>query len=224
MNQHVDISCLANIEHHQRLLAKVLDQDSEKFRLVARNLLCRFGSIAGIANADPHELLNVEEMTMTRIERLKAAIQLGRCLTHSSISNPMVNTPEVAFSIFKPVLTGLIYEEMHVLYLNLSKRLLLHRRISSGSNRMAIADPRQILSTALQIHADEIILGHNHPSGDPTPSKEDVILTRRIAMSALTMGITLIDHIIVAGNDYSSLSKLGALPPSMETLSFFFNA
>ena len=223
MNQHFDLSDLADTEHHKLLLSKILGNDSEKYRDLAHNLLCRFGSIVGLANADPVALLNVKDMTTLQIERLKSAVQLSRCLTHSGASNPTIDTPEVAFSLFKPVLTGLLYEEMHLLCLNRSKKLLLHRRISSGSHQTAVADPRQILSLALQIHADEIILGHNHPSGDPTPSIEDKILTRRIAMSALVMGITLLDHIIVGGNDYESLSMLGELPPSGEALSFLFN-
>ena len=95
------------------------------------------------------------------------AFKLGRCSFVPSDSPKAVTCPDDAFHHFSPYLKGLIYEELHALYLNHSKKVLLHRRLSSGSNHMTVVDPKQVLYHAIVMRASGIILAHNHPSGNP---------------------------------------------------------
>lgn len=104
-------------------------------------------------------------------------------------------------------------ETLHVLYLAPRGRLLARRCLTRGNDQHTVADPRQIFRLAVELGATGVIVAHNHPAGDPTPSEPDLEITRRLAAAGQVLGIALLDHIIVThGGRYASLAELGQLP------------
>jgi DNA repair protein RadC len=110
-----------------------------------------------------------------------------------------------------PLLQDLNYEVFCVLYLNHSGKLLRHELLSSGGLTATVADVRIILKNALLYNASRLIIAHNHPSGNRTPSQADISLTRQVKQAAALMDITLLDHIIIAGHSYVSLADDGLM-------------
>ena len=102
-------------------------------------------------------------------------------------------------------------ETMKLLLLNTKSRLIGETDISRGTVNASVISPRELFVEALQKDAVAIILLHNHPSGDPTPSKEDVIVTRRVYEAGMMIGVELVDHIIIGDNCYSSMREQGIL-------------
>ena len=100
-------------------------------------------------------------------------------------------------------------EELMLLMLNTKARLLGETKISKGTVNMSVISPRELFIEALQKNAVMIILLHNHPSGDPNPSREDILVTKKIAKAGELIGITLLDHIIIGDKTYVSLAEQG---------------
>ena len=209
MNHTIEPSLFSDKAHLVGLIAELLGPVNGRNLLIADKLLHHFGDLKGIAHADNNALLKVAGMTPLRARRIMTAFKLGRCSFVPSDSPKAVTCPEDAFHHFSPYLKGLIYEELHALYLNHSKKVLLHRRLSSGSNHMTVVDPKQVLYHAIVMRASGIILAHNHPSGNPPPSKQDIEVTRRMGQSAEVMGIHLLDHLVIGGGDYLSMAEEG---------------
>lgn len=103
------------------------------------------------------------------------------------------------------------HESMKLLLLNTKTRLIGETDISKGTINSAVVSPRELFVEALQKNAVSIILLHNHPSGDPSPSKEDVLITRRIRDAGQLIGVELLDHIIIGNNCYTSMKEKGLL-------------
>lgn len=141
---------------------------------------------------------------------LLAAIELGkRYAQEGTVETPVVNTPEKAFQLVRYQLAGLDHEEFWAIYLNNAKKLLRKVRVSQGGVSATVVDPKILIRHALDELATAIILVHNHPSGNPMPSREDDAQTQRLKEAAKTFDIAVIDHIIVCGNDrfYSYASE-----------------
>jgi DNA repair protein RadC len=109
-------------------------------------------------------------------------------------------------------------ERLRVLFLNSSNRLLFDETLAEGSVSEAPVYPREIMRRALEVGATALILAHNHPSGDPTPSRSDIDATRRIAIAARSLDICIHDHVIVARSGWSSFRALGLLQPARAPL------
>ena len=209
MNHTLEPSHFTDESHLVSLIAELLGPVNGRNLTIARELLNHFGDLKGIAHADKNALLSIVGMTPLRAQRIKTAFKLGRCSLVPTDLPKVVTCPDDAFHQFSPYLKGLIYEELHALYLNHSKEVLLHRRISSGSNHMTVVDPKQVLYHAIMMRASGIILAHNHPGGNPQPSKQDIEVTHRMSQSADIMGIHLLDHLVIGGGDYVSMAEEG---------------
>ncbi len=167
---------------------------------IAADLLRRHGGLAGLARCDPGELAAVPGIGPARAVRLHAALEMGRrSLRHPSPA-PVVDGPEAAARQLAPPLRGLAHEELHALYLDRRNRPVAHRRLTRGSSSYTVVDPRQVFRPAVQLGAAGVILAHNHPSGDPTPSVQDREVTRRTRRAGEVLGIHLVDHLVVAGD------------------------
>ena len=179
---------------------------------IAANLLERFGSLAELADTTPAAIAEVHGIGPVRAIELHAALALGR---RSALRIPAgtraLRTPTEAVPWFQASLMALDHEEFHVLYLDRRLRPLRYRRISSGSDAHTVVDARQILKTAIELSATAMIVAHNHPSGDPEPSPEDRTLTRRLVAGAGSLGIQVNDHLIIAGERWTSLAERGEL-------------
>jgi DNA repair protein RadC len=178
---------------------------------LAAALLDRFGSVQALARADEGELRSVHGMGPLRSARVHAALVLGRrALVEEPVGDVVIDAGS-AYARLGPPLRGLTVEELHALYVDRRRRPLARRRLTQGSDRFTVVDPRQIFRPAVALGAVGVVLAHNHPSGDPTPSPQDREVTRRVAAAGRVLGIELLDHLVIGGDRYVSLRERGDL-------------
>lgn len=182
-----------------------LDLAREILALVNNNLqeLGRLGVV---------ELQKIKGIGEARAVTIAAAMELGR---RRQIGEALQRTAIVSSAdsvqIIRPLLQDLNHEVFCVLYLNQSNRMLRHELISSGGMTATVADTRMILKNALLYNANQLIVAHNHPSGNRQPSDADKKMTDKLKDAAALMDIKLVDHIIIAGNDFFSMADEGLM-------------
>lgn len=143
---------------------------------------------------------------------LLAAIELGKRYREEEPETvPVVRDPDAAYHVVRDRMEGLTHEEFWVVYLDNSKRVIGRKRISSGGVTATVVDVKMILKEGIECLATALVLAHNHPSGNLTPSNSDDELTRRIKKAAELIDISVIDHIIVGRKGYYSYSAEGRL-------------
>lgn len=177
---------------------------------VAAAWLDAAGSLAGLAGG---VAATVPGVGRARHRRVVAALELGRRAAHPPPQERApVLQPEDALAWLQPRLHGLAREELHALFLDRRHRPIACRRLTVGSDRFTVVDPRQVFREALGVGAAALVLAHNHPSGDPTPSPQDHDVTRRVAQAGDTVGVALVDHLVVASEGWTSLRAAGSVP------------
>ena len=152
---------------------------------------------------------------LTRVLRGRPEMVARLLLVAEETSLDSVVAPEDVYAIVAPLLVGKTCENLVVVALNKRRHLLNAEILTVGSDAFTIVDPRQIFRWALMqgpSGASAIVLAHNHPSGDPTPSAQDKDVTKRISSAGRVLGIQLIDHIVVGGTSFVSLAERGELP------------
>ena len=181
----------------------------------AAALLDRVGGVTALLRAHPADLARLPGVGAKRAVRLAAAAQLGRRLADPpEDSRAPVLDARGAHAHLAPALHGLPDEELHALYLDRRNRPLERRRLTVGSDRFTVVDPRQIFRPAVSLGAAAVVLAHNHPSGDPTPSPQDREVTRRVAAAGRVLGVTLLDHLVVGHGGWVSMRETGDLDTS----------
>ena len=120
---------------------------------------------------------------------------------------PTINCPADVHSLLGPEMSALAQEQLRVLLLNTRNQVLGQRIVYQGNVNSSVVRPAEVLRSAVIENAPSIIVSHNHPSGDPTPSPEDVSITRDLAASSKLLGIDLLDHVVIAGDRYVSLKE-----------------
>ena len=180
----------------------------------AAALLEEFGDLAGLARAGVGVLAERSGLGATRAARLAAAIELGARVRMScaSASAPMRDSACVA-AWACPRLGRLEHEELWVLALDGARRLRAARCVAKGGLHGVGVHVRDPLRVALREAASGVVIVHNHPGGDPTPSEDDIIFTHKLAVAAAVVATPLVDHVIVAGDAHASLLGLGLLEP-----------
>ncbi len=182
------------------IATKILSTKQEYKGLLVLNHLSlkELRKIKGIGNVKAVQLLCIAEITK---RMSKATREEGVRLL----------SPGAVASYYMEDMRHLMTEQLMLLTLDSKSKLLSEKIISSGTVNASIASPREIFIDALQNDAVNIILLHNHPSGDPTPSKEDILTTNRVKDAGKLIGIQLMDHIIIGDNQYISLKERGLL-------------
>lgn len=193
----------------QEILALILGRGvkGESVMVTAQRLLSRFGNLKGVANASIEELTEIRGIGPAKAAQIKAAVELSKRLEApvDEREKPVVKSPEDVVSIVKSQLKGKKKEHFLVLCLDTRNNVINCRAISMGSLDTSIVHPREVFKEAISSSAASVILVHNHPSGDPGPSKEDIELTKRLAKAGEILGIDVLDHIIVCDKSHSSL-------------------
>ena len=158
------------------------------------------------------ELQKIKGIGEARAITICSAMELGRRRqVGEGLERVTVKSSQDAANIFMPLLQDLNHEVFCVLYLNNASKVIRHELISSGGLSATVADIRMILKNCLLNNANQVILAHNHPSGNKNPSEADKTLTNKIMESARLMDIKLMDHIIIAGNEYLSMADEGLI-------------
>lgn len=197
----------------QELLALVLGRGTkgESVVLTAQKLLSNFGNLKNIASASVEELTQIKGIGLAKATQLKAALELGKRLEEQSTdTNKLtVRSPEDAVKAVRNKLKGKKREHFIALSLDTRNHLIGIHTISIGSLDSSIVHPREVFKEAITSSAASVIFVHNHPSGDPTPSDDDIKLTKRLVDVGEIMGIEVLDHIIICDTCYSSMKSRG---------------
>lgn len=193
----------------QEVLALILGRGTtgESVMVTAQKLLSVFGNLKNIAAASIEELTEIKGIGPAKAAQIKAAFELNKRLEASSNEEPKptVKSPEDAIKVVKNKLKGKKKEHFLVLSLNTRNHLINDHTISIGSLDSSIVHPREVFKEAISSSAASVIFIHNHPSGDPTPSEDDIKLTKRLIETGEILGIDVLDHIIMCDNDYLSM-------------------
>jgi DNA repair protein RadC len=183
---------------------------------VGRQLLEKYKSLTGISRCSVKELREIPGIGATKALELVAAFELGQRLARETLSKQKLDSPELVSELVGPEMRRLRTESLRVILLDTRYRLLHIEEVSLGSLNESIAHPREIFRPALTYSAYAVIVVHNHPSGDASPSQTDHSLTRRLAEAAELLQIKLLDHIIIGAPSeespsYFSFKEAGVL-------------
>ncbi len=196
------------------LLALVLDDGSSPTAAMqqAEGILASCGSLACLSKTDIARLRMIEGVGLKRASRVVAAAELGRRFMAAEADTiGSVSTSGDVARIFRPLVEGLKHEECWVLYLTNSNRIIERQRVSQGGVQGTVVDHRLIAKRALELLATQVLMVHNHPSGDAEPSEPDKVLTRRVAEALALFDIRLLDHIILSRNGEFSFRHAGLI-------------
>lgn len=171
------------------------------------------GYLGGLFEVSAEQLQEIHGIGMVKAIQLKCIAELTKRIICSSMPLEKLSCtqPEQIAAYYLPQMRFLEAEEVRLLILNGKNILTKELTVSVGSFNSSLAAPREVFYHALKHKAVSIILLHNHPSGDPTPSREDMLLTRRLADVGNMIGITLLDHIVIGGKRYISFRESGYL-------------
>jgi dihydrofolate synthase/folylpolyglutamate synthase len=177
---------------------------------VSRNLLMHFESLADLARRDYRELQQIAGIGPTKAVTLAAAFEIARRVKAKPFAGkPKIQSPEDVANIYIPELRHAQKEQFHVLILNTANQVIRRQLVSEGNLNSSIVHPREVYRIAIIESAAAIIGLHNHPSGNPTPSREDIAITKQLVEAGRVIGIPFHDHIIIAGEEFVSLAQKG---------------
>jgi DNA repair protein RadC len=179
---------------------------------LANELLRRHGGVHGLARSTVDDLARLAGIGRARAAQLLAALELGRrTLTHGPGARVQLRSPRDAAAYLLPTFGARAVEQFGIVLLDSKHRVLRTTVVTSGTLNSTIVQPRDVFREAMLGAAASIVAFHNHPSGDPTPSPEDVELTRRLRAAGLLMGIEVVDHVVLGDARYCSLKEMGQL-------------
>jgi len=196
----------------QELLAIVIGGGSrgQSTLVLALGLLGEFGDLVVMGRAGVDEMRRVPGIGFARACQLTAAFELGKRFARESRSaGTSVRAPRDIARMFMDEMKDYDREHFKAAFLNTKNQIIKVVTVSIGSLNASIVHPREILKPAIAASAASIVLVHNHPTGDPTPSREDVEFTRRFAKCGELIGIELLDHIVIGADRFQSLKEAG---------------
>jgi DNA repair protein RadC len=182
----------------------------------ARALLQRFGSLSELHRASLDELRQVSGVGVATAVRIKSALALAaRMSLESYRESPLLDTPEAVANLLREANRAYVVESFQVVLLNTRRRLIRTEVVSTGTLDTILVHSREVFALAIAARAAAMVIVHNHPSGDPTPSEGDIKVTRDLIRAGQLLKIEVLDHVILGRptperpKDYSSLRELG---------------
>ena len=199
---------------NKELLAILLrtGNQRESVLIVAERLLARFGSLPGLAAASYEELLTIHGIGPAKAADILAAFELAKRLAESRMEfQGIINSPQDAAQLVLRELSLADKEHFMIIMLNTKHRVIAKKVISIGHLHASLVHPREMFKEAIRRSSASVILVHNHPSGDLTPSRDDITTTERLRDVGDMLGIDVLDHIIIGDNRYLSFREQGLL-------------
>ncbi len=176
----------------------------------AEELLVRGNKLAGLASMPWSELVSLRGISRSRAARLKAAFELGRrLLVAAPMERPLIKSPADAANLLLLDMGTFEQEHLAVVILDTKNHVLKVHTVYIGSLNMAVVRAAELFREAIRLNAAAIIVAHNHPSGDPTPSAEDVQVTRQIVEAGKLLSIDVLDHLVIGQARWVSLKERG---------------
>lgn len=197
----------------QELLQLILGRgvSGESVAIIAQKLLTQIGSLQKLAEASIEELSAVKGIGLAKAAQIKAVFEIGHRLSTQTppYRSKELTDPEKVYRLVKSKLKD--YHKEHFYIIALSARSWSINEISKGILNASIVHPREVFVEAIENKAASVILAHNHPSGDPEPSEDDLEVTKRLVEAGKILGIEMVDHIIVTKSSYFSLKDKNLL-------------
>lgn len=179
---------------------------------VARQMLAAYGSLAGVAAREAAELARLPGVGRAKAARLVSAFELTRRLrARTPGARTPLGSPAEVHAAFAPLMEDLSREVFRVALLDAQNGLLRDVIVSEGTLSASLVHPREVFRPAILEPAASLILLHNHPSGDPTPSREDLKLTRQLVECARLLDLRINDHVVIGRGRYVSLAEKGMI-------------
>ncbi|MDK2821002.1 MAG: repair protein RadC [Clostridia bacterium] len=174
---------------------------------VATRLLSKPEGLKYLAEASIEELQKQKGIGLAKASELKAALELGRRLAAFTLSRKVIKNPQDVANLLMEEMRCLDREYFRTVSLNIKNYVLAVDNVSIGGLNSSLAHPREVFKDPIRRSAASIILAHNHPSGDPTPSKEDIEVTKRLSEAGKILGINVLDHLIIGDGRFVSLKE-----------------
>lgn len=197
----------------QELLQLILGRGvaGESVAVTAQKLLSQFGSLQKLSEASTEELTSTKGIGLAKAAQIKAAFEISRRLSAQtpSYKGKELADPAKVYKLIKSKLKD--YHKEHFYIIALNSRNYSVKEVSIGTLNASIVHPREVFAEAIKNNAAAVIVAHNHPSGDPQPSNEDIKVTKRLIEAGDIMGITVTDHVIVTKSEYFSFKAKGLL-------------
>lgn len=198
--------------------------DMSSFRVLLADTLCehpssyvikaifdQFKSIAELLDVTEQELMQIKGIGPRRAKQIISALKLANMLNVPPSEGQVIRSPEDAAKLVMPELRYLKREHFVCLFLDTKNKVIRKETISIGSLNASIVHPRELFRQAIKNASASVIAAHNHPSGDASPSPEDVQISKRLMEAGEILGVSFLDHIIIGGNSYVSLKEQGLL-------------
>jgi DNA repair protein RadC len=175
---------------------------------LAQEILIKYKDLKGLLNTIPSELMCLKGIGKAKASKLAAALELGkRSNAEKNGQNNSFKCSEDVASYYTPLLRDLKKEQFRVILLDIKNKIIREELISQGSLNSSIVHPREVINPAIRNSAASVIFIHNHPSGDPEPSIDDIEITKRLRKSFDIVGIKILDHIIIGYRSFYSFKQ-----------------
>lgn len=174
---------------------------------VARDLTIKIENLNNLNDITYNELINFDGIGKVKALEILATIELGKRILTPNSKRKILDNPKDAYQYIKNKMIGLNQEILYVIYLTSKSEIINEKVITMGTINQTIIHPRDILKWALKYSAYAFILSHNHPSGDSTPSKQDLIMTEAVIEASKLVGVAFVDHLIIGNGEFYSYNS-----------------
>ena len=198
----------------QELLALVIGRGIPKKSVmnIAQELLAKFGNIKAISQATVEELSQIKGIGLAKAAQIKASFELGkRQDLEPELKDFDIKDPEAVVKAIRASIKDKAKEHFKLIVLNPRNKIIRISTISIGTLNASLVHPREVFKDAIMHSAASVVLAHNHPSGDPEPSEDDLKITKKLVDSGKILGIEVLDHIIITKNAFKSLANEGLI-------------
>lgn len=197
----------------EELLSLILRSGTpnENVLFLSKRILASFNKLGGILNASKNDLMSIKGIKEAKTAQILSLCELCRRINNSNRSEIKITSPKDVSCVVMDEMKNLKQEVLKVIMLNKKNIIIGERDVFKGTLDTSIVHPREIFNLAISNSASSIIICHNHPSGSPEPSSEDINITKRIKECGNIIGIELLDHVIIGYNKYISLKEKGII-------------